>query len=165
MANDSVSPEWISSYATWTYPGDTRPEDDQPITDHSYIYLGYLVTSDAEAEVFAAAYEMRLGITNPFNDDIEVADGTGYLGGNRLYRFRNNMAECLTERHDISQEEAENVLSRAPVLIQRPHNQNPPGGIVAYYDGQIAFVEYPGEFPMTERFMNAVKKMDTIGVP
>lgn len=165
MSGDGIVPEWYDDTSAWTYPGDDAPAEGSGIADHSYLYFGYLITNDDEMEVFAAAYERELGKPKPFSQDIEVPPGSGNFGGDHLYRFRADMEEFLAAQNDISLDNATALLQNAPLIIQRPLNQRPPGGIVAYYDGHSATVAYPGDFPMTERFMNAVTKMDTVSGP
>jgi prepilin-type processing-associated H-X9-DG protein len=41
----------------------------------------------------------------------------------------------------------------------RPENHSPAGANVLYMDGHVEFVEYPSEFPMTERFMERLEEI------
>lgn len=47
-----------------------------------------------------------------------------------------------------------------PVLIERPELHGD-GGHVLYMDGHVEFVPYPGEFPMTPRFIEGLRSLST----
>jgi prepilin-type processing-associated H-X9-DG protein len=51
--------------------------------------------------------------------------------------------------------------STIPVMIERPGlHQN--GANVLFYDGHVDFIQYPGPFPMTHKFINALEALDQL---
>ena len=52
-------------------------------------------------------------------------------------------------------------LSSIPVLIERPGFQDA-GSNVLYLDGTVRFMPYPGEWPMTEKFIKALESLDEL---
>jgi prepilin-type processing-associated H-X9-DG protein len=51
--------------------------------------------------------------------------------------------------------------STIPVMIERPGlHEN--GANVLFYDGHVEFVQYPGPFPMTQKFINALESLDEL---
>ncbi|MBI5115269.1 hypothetical protein HZA56_02245 [Candidatus Poribacteria bacterium] len=110
--------------------------------DMGYCYLGWVVTSDEEADVFLAAYD-RLS-PEKYDNDVVVAEGRGNGGGNVIHRIQSDSARVLNDvsksNHDI------------PVIWDNPRqiNHEQIGGNVLYLDGHVEFIAYPGKFPMTE---------------
>ncbi len=49
--------------------------------------------------------------------------------------------------------------AQIPVIWEWPSN-HVNGGHVLYMDRHVEFVTYPGEFPMTERFIEALRKLE-----
>ena len=45
------------------------------VDDHSYLYLGYMILSDADVKAFADAYRQRLADGLPFDEDLRTSDG------------------------------------------------------------------------------------------
>jgi len=119
----------------------------QPVADdHSYTYLGYRVPDQATLENFAAAYGAAIANENDFTEDLVVGDATIYRIREGIERFLitdiNTPAEGYFGQHEI------------PLLIEWPDNHgNLRGGNVLYMDGHVEWLEYPGEFPMTEEAM------------
>ena len=50
--------------------------------------------------------------------------------------------------------------SEIPVLIERPWNHKPAGGNVLFMDGHVAFIRYPGAWPMTEATIGTLEALD-----
>ena len=53
----------------------------------------------------------------------------------------------------------EDVNMHAPLLIERPQLHGN-GGHVMWTDGTVEFIQYPGKFPMTEKFIAALEELD-----
>jgi len=51
--------------------------------------------------------------------------------------------------------------SRIPIVIERPELHGD-GGHVLYLDGHVAFVPYPGKFPMTTAFIEGLRSLDAL---
>jgi len=160
----SIYPAYLSASNDFVCPGDTRYQDlDHPedlsvrIDDHSYFYLGYAVTNDEEVLAFAEAHRARMAEGLPFDDDLEVAPGTGSGGGDSLIRLHKDNAQHLAERHESI--DAVQWQSRIPILIEHPGNHTPEGGHVLYMDGSVEFIPYPGKWPMTTTTMNLLRTL------
>lgn len=119
----------------------------QPVADdHSYAYLGYMVHDQETLETFAVGYGEAVSGTADFSDDLTV-------GGDTVPRIRDgvdrffmtdaaNPPENYVGQHEI------------PLLIEWPDNHGDiRGGNVLYMDGHVEWLDYPGEFPMTEEAM------------
>ncbi|MCH7960477.1 MAG: hypothetical protein IID08_10105 [Candidatus Hydrogenedentes bacterium] len=52
-------------------------------------------------------------------------------------------------------------VSIVPLLIERP-GLHKDGAHVLYHDGHVEFIEYPGKFPMTEKFIRALESLDEL---
>jgi len=125
--------------------------------DHSYLYLGYVVTNDADVAAFAGAYQAQIANGGDFSGDLPVPDGLGTAGGNCVLRFREDMpASVLGEQVDPAA--AARWQSRVPLLIERPEN-HPDATQVAYLDGHIELLPYPGKWPMTEKTIGILKTL------
>ncbi len=129
------------------------------VNDWSYVYLGYCLENDAQGLAFVEAYRERTSKGAAFGTDIEMAPGTGNCGRDRLYRLREpaqlaEHAPCIADHPD-----------RIPVVVEWPGHHQKPGGRVVYLDGHSEFLPYPGPFPMTERFIGALRELDHLGAP
>lgn len=118
------------------------------LDDHSYFYLGYVVTNDADVERFAKAYRAHISKGLPFVGDLDVpaAASTGENG--KIVQLHKDIDATLQ--------------SRIPVLIERPDNHIPLGGNVLYMDGDVEFLRYPGEWPMTEKTIRTLEALDQL---
>jgi len=126
------------------------------ITDESYFYLGWVVTDEVEGHALLDAYE-RLDLGQR-DKDIFVAKGKGNGGGDCTYRLREGMERFLIT--DIMDPAATaKAQDEIPVMWERPGNHSPAGGHVLYMSGRVEFVEYPGKFPMTRRFITRLIEM------
>lgn len=116
------------------------------VTDMSYCYLGWVVTSNEEAEAFFEAYD-KLS-PDGYGKDIVVSQGRGIGGGNLIPGLGKGM-EGLLDDSDID-------ASKIPVIWDKPSNDiaefsHVPAGVnVLYLDGHVEFIRYPGKFPASE---------------
>jgi len=131
------------------------------VDDHSYFYLGYAVTSDAEMAAFAEAYRARAAAGLRFDEDLEVGEGTGTGGGDVLYRLREGTGRIIASDPQSPQDVAV-AESEIPVLIERIDNHVPAGANVLFLDGHVAFMRYPGEWPMTEETVEILEGLDAL---
>jgi hypothetical protein len=117
------------------------------ITDMYYIYLGWLITSDVEAEAFFEAYDKMS--PEDYDKDIIVPEGKGNGGGTIIHHLRRDMEPLLQE---LSLEP-----SQVPIMWDRTFtdtrnfNHQPAGGNVLYMHGHVRLYRYPGEFPISEK--------------
>jgi prepilin-type processing-associated H-X9-DG protein len=164
---DAVYPEYLTDTSILACPGDpeTNPKENfrlcdkkhhfdgnvgtvhpDCITDMSYCYLGWLVTTDEEAEAFFRAYDNLA--PEDYDRDIIVPERKGNGGGNVIHRIREG-AERFMRDPSITAHEI-------PIMWDKPSanpanlSHLPAGGNVLYLDGHVEFIAYPGKFPMTE---------------
>lgn len=131
------------------------------ITDMSYVYLGWLVTSDEEAEAFFEAYDKLR--PEDYDKDIVVADGRGNGGSNVIYRLRKNIDRHLnTPAIDASE---------IPVIWDKPFtditefSHVPAGGNALYLDGHLEHIKYREKFPMTETMARLLDERPRAPIP
>ena len=131
-----------------------RPHADC-ITCESYIYLGWLVTNEEEGLAVIDAY--RDAYVDALEEDFEVPKGTGNGGGDRIYRLRAGIERFLIS--DINMIIREPLAATVPIMWEWPSN-HAQGGNVLYLDGHVEFVPYPGKFPMTQNFIEALRNLE-----
>lgn len=136
--------------------------------DNSYIYLGWLIQSNAWLDPVTdmlTAYVDALGVDPPKNDeDIEFtktqADANNEIpAGTDLtaYRLREGIERFLIT--DINnpaasaQAQSEIAIMWDVVIENAAEFNHVPGGAnVMYLDGHVEFLKYPGEFPVTREW-------------
>jgi len=128
------------------------------INDHSYVYLGYAVTNDAEVKTFADAYRAQVAKGSPPLEDLPVAEGMqGSGGGSTLYRLRGGVERRIAKNAN-DDAEAASVAAQIPVLIERLGHHETEGGNVLYLDGKVRWVS-PGVWPMTKATSDVLSEM------
>jgi prepilin-type processing-associated H-X9-DG protein len=177
--NDSASvyPEYLMDPSVLSCPNDEdAPTSDHEmgdpylfIDDHSYYYFGYVITSDEEMANFAEAYRARIAAGLSFNEDLEVAEGRGTNGGNRIFRLREGVERFAIT--DITNPAgAAMAQSSVPVLMDSPNyssgyaefNHIPGGANVLYMDGHVEFVKL-GTWPVTQETLAILRSLDEMG--
>lgn len=124
----------------------------------SYWYLGYAVTNEKEGLALVAAVKKMLEEGQAPTGDIKVPEGEGDGGGDTIYHLRDGVARFFTQ--DINDPAVGAVSeSEIPVMISPPTDG---GGEVLFMDGHVQFMKYPGEFPMTPAFINALESLDAM---
>lgn len=166
MFTHEVYPAFISDLRLMVAPGDG---DAGPLTasgavedprlmvdDHSFLYLGYIVLNDAEVDTFAQLYRQTLGGGNRMQGDLPAPAGSGGTG--TLYALRYDAVDSI----NLARQEQSIAAAAIPVLIERPEHYATPGGHVLYLDGRVAFLPYPGPWPMTEKTINTLLALDAM---
>lgn len=121
--------------------------------DHSYFYLGYVVTNDEEMAAFVEAYKQRMDEGLAFDEDLPVPPGK--VPGDTLYRLREGV------ERDVSRPAGGRLSqSTIPVMIERTGHHVPEGANVLYMDGHVEYLPYPGKWPMTEETITLLESMD-----
>lgn len=161
------------------------------ITCQSYIYLGWVITNEKEGlaavESYLKAFSVEgqeqekapkekkkkestedLILTNQYKTidsadsrlegDLLVPEGKGNMNSSVIHRL-NDRADSFTDRAGAWPEVS--YPSKVPIMWEWPSHHTPPGGHVLYLDGRVEFHQYPGKFPMTERFIEALRKLKT----
>ncbi len=124
-----------------------------PVNDWSYFYLGYFLENEIQGMALIEAYHDAIRAKGNFVGDL-VVDGLNTCHTqNILYRLREPdrlppEAACL-----------EGLASSIPVIMEWPgHHRD--GAHVVYLDGHQEFVSYPGKFPMTQNFIEALQRIN-----
>jgi prepilin-type processing-associated H-X9-DG protein len=131
------------------------------ITDMSYCCLGWLITTDEEAEAFFRAYD-KLALED-YDRDIVVPEGKGNGGGNVIHRIQKG-AERFMKDPSITAHEI-------PLMWDKPSTDPanvshvPAGGYVLYLDGHVEFIRYPGKFPMSETMARLLDERPRAPIP
>lgn len=133
--------------------------DSDPLSvmrDDSYWYLGYAITNDEQGFEFVNAIRMAVEAGETLTGDIE----TPALETERIFRIREGVHRFFIT--DINDPRAsQRTQSTIPVIIERP-GLHTDGANVLFFDGHVEFIEYPGEFPMTESFIQALQSLDDL---
>jgi prepilin-type processing-associated H-X9-DG protein len=162
FATESVFPEYISDPTELECPMQDLPEFPQPedyIDDESYFYLSHALLNDREGAAFVEAYKKCMDNGLPMEGDIAVAAGSGSAGKDRLMALRRGV-ENLLAADPLDPGPKQHLAASIPVLVEWPGHHTKPGGNVCYLDGHVAFVPYPGPFPMTQKFIEAMEDLD-----
>ena len=136
------------------------------LTSESYIYLGWLVMNEEQGLAALNAY--RDASADDLNEDLQVPEGMGN-GGYRLEgrpdtskirRLGTNAVRWLITGPD-QEDQWDSLTGTIPIVWEWPSNHHSkPGGHVLYLDGTVEFVPYPGKFPMTEKFIEALREFE-----
>jgi len=132
------------------------------IDDQCFLYPGYVVTGEVDVAAFCAAYKEHIAKGISFDADLKVPAGQGNLGGETIHRLREGID--LMFAASLANPGAANFWqTHIPVLIERPENHGSEGGNVLFMDGQVWFMRYPGEWPMTEKTIKALEEIAAMG--
>lgn len=126
-----------------------RISETTPVNDWSYMYLGYFLENEAQGMAFIEAYRAVTEAGGIFENDLVLKVPDACHNQDILYRLREfgklpPEAECLKFR-----------AATIPLFIEWPGNHRD-GAHVVYLDGHKEFVDYPGKFPMTKEFIEAL---------
>jgi prepilin-type processing-associated H-X9-DG protein len=91
-------------------------------------------------------------------DHLFVTQGTGNLGGDVIHRLTLD-SEFYGIPPELRNPEV-SYPSMVPIMWEWPDNHSFAGGNVLYLDGHVEFVPYPGNFPMTKNFIEALRKVE-----
>ena len=170
-SSSALYPEYLADPGILLCPGDPNSDPAQDpratgnpellIDDHSYFYLGYVVTSDRELAAFAEAYRTHVAESKEFLEDLPVPEGTGTAGGDAILRIREGIEQILIGDPGSPGGMAR-VQSEIPTMIERPEHHIPEGGNVLYLDGHVEFIKYPGKWPMTEQSIAILESLDAL---
>lgn len=128
-------------------PGSAHAFGPPHIGDQSYVYLGYLAMTEGDVQAFAMAYPQILA------EPRDIPAKVSYGSGNTLIRLRDGI-ERYTMTNINGPDPGVVYRHEIPVLIEWPDNHGEiRGGNVAYMDGHVEWLDYPGDFPMTEGAM------------
>jgi prepilin-type processing-associated H-X9-DG protein len=141
------------------------------ITDKNYVYLGWVVMSDEEAEAFFEAYDMLS--PEDYDKDITVPEGRGNEKGPVLHRFSADVDELIIFKR-MFMWSGPATSSLIPIMWEKPSTDpknfthkppGKPGGNVLYLDGHVEFVRYGEKFPMTETMARLLEERPREPIP
>jgi hypothetical protein len=132
---------------------DSFPEETQ------YIYLSHAVTNEHEGLALLDAYRTAVQTQGSFQDSLPAGPGGGTCGADQFYRLRNDLQQKLAE-DSVTIPDGMNLSQRVPVLFERPHGEKDKGAWVVPMNRRPVWVRYPGPFPMTERFIEAIEALE-----
>jgi prepilin-type processing-associated H-X9-DG protein len=151
--DDAIYPEHTNDRRLGVCPGTGQGEESVDHFDgRHYVYLGYVLLNDSDAEQFATAYGNEIASGGDFQGDFSIE--TSY--GDTMVRFREGI-ERFTLEDGETMPLLYTPLRTIPVMVEWPGNhEGYAGGHVLYMDGHVEWHDYPGEFPMTEATIDAL---------
>ena len=162
--------------STESHPGSSVGEvHPDCITDMSYVYLGWLVMSDEEAETFFDAYD-RLP-PEDYDEFMLVGEGKGTVGTPTFPRLSTDVDRFLITDINGINSGIETDASRTPIMWDRPYaatdklshqnseDEDSPGGYVLYLDGHVEYVAMGEKFPMTETMARLLEERPREFIP
>jgi prepilin-type processing-associated H-X9-DG protein len=167
LAMDAVFiyPEFLSDTTVYISPAHpdylniaTIAESDAPsvMGDHSYWYLGYMLPDEATGLAFVNHFRTAARSGEVLTETIEAPE----LESERIFRLRNGIERFLiTDIHDARA--ATGLQSTIPLIIERP-GFHEGGANVLFLDGHVEFMPYPGTFPMTKPFIQALQSLEDV---
>ncbi len=124
-----------------------------------YFYLPYAVTNEEEALALLAVYREKMMNGDTFDLTLEAPPGRGTYGTDNFYRaYRGIHRRISNEKQDIPS--LEQLRKDVYMLIERPGRYAQSGGWVVNLEFKTKWMDYPGEFPMSERFINALEALE-----
>jgi len=168
IEGEAIYPEYLTDLDVLRCPGNAdhaalqrrgTPDD---ITDDSYFYLGWVVTTEEEGLALLDAYE-SLDLAQR-DKNIPIDTSRRSPGHEQLHPLREGIERFFIT--DINNPAASAMAqSEIPVMWDRPGNHRDPDGCnVLYMDGHVEWVRYPGKFPMTEKFLNGLLAVSAVTV-
>lgn len=140
----------------------------QYIDDHSYFYLGYIVSNEVELLTLVEAYSAYAQRGEKLPSEIPVENGKGSFGSNVLLRLcEPNAAVAALTGRGVPEDGLRARLGSVPVFIERPGHYRKSGGWVEFLSStqkgaHAEFRQYPGEFPMTKNCIDALTGLDAL---
>ena len=145
--------------ASWRdYEDDkTLADNTDFIDDHSWWYLGYEISSDAEGVQFLRAYLSQVLAGGSFDADLEFQSNDAPQSSVKLHRL-------VRPSPPDNKPDADSPFGKIPVFVERPgHYKGYSGGWVMYLDGHREYLDYPGCFPMSADFIEVLRVIDEAG--
>jgi len=120
----------------------------------SYWYLGYALPDEKMGLAFIQAYRKQIENGGDFTADLK--DGEGNL----ILRLREGVERAfVTDIHNPAG--AAMIQSKLPVLIERPGHHDDQINVL-FMDGHVERMTYPGAFPVSQPFIEALESLDTL---
>ena len=137
---DLIYPEYMADIALRDFVTNT--------TGDTVVYTGYTMQDEDDGMAFLKAY--RAG---KIGEDLN-------LGNRNLYMLREGVERFyITDINNPAG--AAMAQSQIPIMWVMPGT--PGGGNVLFMDGHVEYIEYPGKFPMTEKFIEGLREVAKVG--
>ena len=151
---EEMYPDYLENETILHCPGPAPSEPISLFDDQHFVYLSHLLLNDDDVQSFAAAYPGIIAGGGDFSEDIPAP--ASYGDGDVLRRLREGIERFYIT--DINQPaQSIHQQSKTPLMIEWPDNHpDASGGNVLFMDGHVEWMEYPGEFPMTEATISAL---------
>lgn len=133
-----------------------HPVGEQPNPD--FHYIGYAIEGEKQLAGFAQAYASQLECGGTFESDLPAPAGSGSWGGNTYVRLHTHARGAGSPSGGIDSGIRVD-RSKIPLLIEKLGHYDMPGGYVAYWDGHVEFLTYPGNWPMTESAVELLQSL------
>ncbi|MDP2323200.1 MAG: hypothetical protein Q8N51_04130, partial [Gammaproteobacteria bacterium] len=151
----SVYPEYTRDPIIYTCPGRVVTEDIPEIDDNHFVYLGYMMLTDGDVQQFAGAYGQVIAEGGDFTGNLDVPASYGPA----MLRLHEDVFGEIDVEVNYPTDEVP-TASRTPVMLEWPENhEGAMGGNVLFFDGHTEWMPYPGEFPMTESTIGALRTL------
>lgn len=136
--------------------GMEKPEDKAKFCfdNSSYWYLGYAIPDEKTGLSFVEAYKKQAQANLGFEADLKDDEGFPIL------RLREGVERAFIT--DIQNPAgAAMVQSELPIFIERPGHHDDKVNVV-FLDGHVEWPTYPGDFPVSKRFIEALESLDAL---
>ncbi len=165
MDASAIYPEFVTDATVFVSPAHpdyanvanvAKSDPQSAIADHSYWYLGYMLPDEAAGLAFVRVFRAAAIAGEVLSADIDAPD----LDQGSIYRLREGIERLLIT--DINDPRAATGFqSTIPIMIERP-GFHEGGANVLFLDGHVEFISYPGKFPMTESFIQALESLKDV---
>ena len=154
---DSVYPEYFTHLPILVCPSGKNTDAPTEIDDHSYYYFGYVLTTEDEFLAFLESYPDFIAAGADFSQDLPAPPGRGSFGGDTFLRLREGVFQEMGREQSLVPVmfDAASISGAATKF-----NHVPSGCNVLYMDGHVAFMRYPGQFPITPKILEALGRLD-----
>ena len=128
--------------------------------ERRYFYFPYAITNEAEGLALLDVYRKIFKEGGTFENTLPAPKGLGTYGTDHFYRLNPGIhGDISAEKKDIP--DNSQVRKEVFMLVERPGNYDTLGGWVVNLEfNKPVWMDYPGEFPMSERFINALEALE-----
>ena len=149
-----IVPDFLADPACLECPAATKAGAPSP-----FRYFGYALANEREGMAFLAAYYDHMAQGLPMTGILTIPSRakSGIYG--KIQRLCDGIDRFYVYGAGISSA-ATNVNGLLPVMLELPGPHGDSGGHVLYMDGHVAWLPYPGPFPMTPAFIEGIKAVE-----
>ena len=160
---------WAVSYMYW--PWVIKPEI--YLSDATQVNSNASIATLLNGDFFVAAGDLLVSLTAACESgDFSKFDADVTVGDKKLYRVRDGIERFMIT--DINNPAASSQAQSTIAIMQDEVNANinyngsqafnhiPGGGNILYMDGHVAFIRYPGEWPICTTWANFLAYAETI---